>query len=229
VKPATQILARRTVKPLEPGQSITIASDVFADLVPGTGKVALSVTPTAALDVATLLAALDRYPLGCTEQIVSRALPLLYVSELSANAGITADTGIDERIGKAIEIVLARQGSEGAFGLWSPGGDDAWLDAYVTDFLTRARTRGFLVSDDQFKLALDRLRDRRRARALLRALCARPERHGAGRRPPLHRRRQAEQSVVGGRKGRDRRGPRHARRPRAGREGLRRRARRPAR
>ena len=50
---------------------------------------------------------------------------------------------IDERIAKAIEIVLARQGSEGAFGLWSPGGDDAWLDSYVTDFLTRARTRGF--------------------------------------------------------------------------------------
>ena len=43
--------------------------------------------------------------------------------------------------------MLARQGSEGAFGLWSPGGDDAWLDAYVTDFLTRARARGFSVSD----------------------------------------------------------------------------------
>ena len=55
--------------------------------------------------------------------------------------------------------MLARQGSEGAFGLWSPGGDDAWLDAYVTDFLTRARARGFSVSDDQFKLALDRLRN----------------------------------------------------------------------
>ena len=159
VRPATQILARRTVKPLEPGQSITLASDVFADLVPGTGKVALSVTPTAALDVATLIAALDRYPLGCTEQIVSRALPLLYLSELSAGAGIANDAGIDERIAKAIEIVLARQGSEGAFGLWSPGGDDAWFDAYVTDFLTRARARGFSVPDDQFKLALDRLRN----------------------------------------------------------------------
>jgi uncharacterized protein YfaS (alpha-2-macroglobulin family) len=159
VKPATQILARRTVKPLEPGQSITIGSDVFSDLVKGTGKVALSVTPTAALDVATLIAALDRYPLGCTEQIVSRALPLLYVSELSADAQVAADRGIDERIAKAIEIVLARQGSEGAFGLWSPGGDDAWLDAYVTDFLTRARARGLAVSDDQFKLALDRLRN----------------------------------------------------------------------
>jgi hypothetical protein len=90
---------------------------------------------------------------------VSRALPLLYVNELSLDAQLAVDTGVDERIAKAIETVLARQGSEGAFGLWSPGGDDAWLDAYVTDFLTRARARGFSVPDDQFKLALDRLRN----------------------------------------------------------------------
>ena len=41
----------------------------------------------------------------------------------------------------------------GSFGLWSAGGDDAWLDAYVTDFLTRARGRGFSVPDEAFKLA----------------------------------------------------------------------------
>jgi uncharacterized protein YfaS (alpha-2-macroglobulin family) len=159
VNPATQTLARRTVKSLEPGQSITVGSDVFSGLVPGTGTVALSVTPTAALDVATLLAALDRYPLGCTEQIVSRALPLLYVSELSFDAELPADDDIDRRVAKAIEIVLARQGSEGGFGLWSPGGADAWLDAYVTDFLTRARARGLKFPDDRFKLALNRLRN----------------------------------------------------------------------
>ena len=159
VHPATQILARRTVKPLEPGQSITVSKDVFTDLVPGTGNVALSVTPTAALDVASLIGALDRYPLGCTEQIVSRAIALLYVNELALTAQLAVDGEIDGRIQKAIETVLARQGSEGAFGLWSPGGDDAWLDAYVTDFLTRARARNFAVSDLQFKLALDRLRN----------------------------------------------------------------------
>ena len=84
----------RTVKPLEPGQSITLSNDVFANLVPGTGKLALSVTPTAALDVASLLAALDRYPLGCTEQIVSRALPLLYVNDMALDAKLAAEKKI---------------------------------------------------------------------------------------------------------------------------------------
>ena len=55
--------------------------------------------------------------------------------------------------------LLTRQDSNGAFGLWSVGGDDLWLDAYVTDFLTRARERGFAVPQTASTLALDRLRN----------------------------------------------------------------------
>ncbi len=159
VKPSTQVLARRTVKPIAKGESLTLSSDLFADLVPGTGGVSLSVGVSTALDAASLLKALDRYPYGCSEQITSRALPLLYVNELASAAHLALDDAIDQRIRDAIDRVLARQSSNGSFGLWGIGGDDAWLDAYVTDFLTRARERGFTVPDTAFKLALDRLRN----------------------------------------------------------------------
>jgi hypothetical protein len=86
-------------------------------------------------------------------------MPLLYVNELAAGAHLAQDTEIDQRIKDAIERLLARQGSNGSFGLWSAGGDDAWLDAYVTDFLTRAREKGFGVPDVLFKTALDRIRN----------------------------------------------------------------------
>ena len=159
VRPATQILARRTVKPLARGESLVLSNDLFADLVPGSGSVALSVGVSTALDAAALLAALDRYPFGCSEQIASRALPLLYVNDLATSAQLALDTSVDQRIRDSIERLLARQGSNGSFGLWSAGGDDVWLDSYVTDFLTRARERGFAVPDIGFKLALDRLRN----------------------------------------------------------------------
>jgi hypothetical protein len=159
VKPATQTLTRRTVRPIAKGESITLSSDLIADLVPGTGAVALSIGPSTALDVASLLKALDRYPYGCSEQIASRAMPLLYVNELAAEAHLALDDAIDQRVRDAIDRILARQGSNGSFGLWSAGGDDAWLDAYVTDFLTRARERGFAVPDVAFKLALERLQN----------------------------------------------------------------------
>jgi uncharacterized protein YfaS (alpha-2-macroglobulin family) len=159
VKPATQVLTRRTVRPLARGESFTLSSDLFADLVPGTGAVALSVGPSTALDAAALLKALDRYPFGCSEQITSQALPLLYVNELAAEQQLALDSGVEQRIRDAIDRLLARQSSNGSFGLWGVGGDDGWLDAYVTDFLTRARERGFAVPDIAFKLALDRLRN----------------------------------------------------------------------
>jgi alpha-2-macroglobulin len=159
VKPATQVLARRSIRTLAKGESLTLTSDMFRDLVPGTGTVSLSAGLSTALDAATILQALDRYPHGCSEQITSRAMPLLYVNELAAGAHLAQDENVDQRIKDAIERLLARQGSNGSFGLWSAGGDDAWLDAYVTDFLTRAREKGFAVPDVLFKNALDRIRN----------------------------------------------------------------------
>jgi uncharacterized protein YfaS (alpha-2-macroglobulin family) len=49
VRPATQILARRTVRPLGRGESVTLSNDLFADLVPGTGSVSVSVGVSSAL------------------------------------------------------------------------------------------------------------------------------------------------------------------------------------
>src|SRR5580692_10741763 len=159
VKPATQILTRRSVRTLAKGESLTLTSDMFSDLVEGTGSVSISASLSTALDAATILKALDRYPHGCSEQITSRAMPLLYVNDLAVGAHLAMDTAIDQRIRDAIDRLLARQGSNGSFGLWSAGGDDAWLDAYVTDFLTRAREKGFAVPDMLFKTALDRIRN----------------------------------------------------------------------
>jgi uncharacterized protein YfaS (alpha-2-macroglobulin family) len=93
---------------------------MFADLVPGTGGVAISVGPSTALDAATLLKALDRYPFGCSEQIASRALPLLYVNELATESQL-APTADSQRIRDAIDRLLARQGSSSslACGRWA--------------------------------------------------------------------------------------------------------------
>lgn len=159
VKPATQILARRTVRTLAKGESLTLSGDMFSDLIRGTGGVSVSVSQSSALDAAAILQALDRYPFGCSEQITSRALPLLYVNELATEARLAIDNAADQRIRDAIDRLLARQGSNGSFGLWSAGGDDNWLDAYVTDFLTRAREKGFTVPDVAFRQALDNLRN----------------------------------------------------------------------
>ncbi|MBS0247720.1 MAG: alpha-2-macroglobulin family protein [Proteobacteria bacterium] len=159
VRPATQILTRRSVRQLAKGETLTLSNDVFADFVPGTGRAGLSVAISTSLDAATLLNALDRYPFGCSEQITSRAVAMLYINDLAAQARLVPDGEIDTRIKDAIARLTARQGANGSFGLWSVGGEDPWLDAYVTDFLTRAREKKFDVPQTAMTLALDRLRN----------------------------------------------------------------------
>ncbi|WP_061933311.1 alpha-2-macroglobulin family protein [Aureimonas sp. AU22] len=139
------------------GGSLDLGPDILADIQPGTGRATVSVTRFGGFDVAGVVAALDLYPYGCTEQLTSRALPLLYLDQTVLAAGLPGTQDVSERVGAAIRGVLANQDSAGSFGLWAPGGGDLWLDSYVTDFLTRARETGYDVPAEGFTLALDNL------------------------------------------------------------------------
>jgi hypothetical protein len=152
-------VARQTRFDLAAGQSFTFDAAAFAGLDPATGLATLAVGPIARMNAPGLLAALDRYPYGCTEQITSGAMPLLYLSEVARAMGLPGAENIALRIDQAVTEVLANQTAEGAFGLWSPAAGDLWLDAYVTDFLSRARAQGFTVPDVAFRQALDNLRN----------------------------------------------------------------------
>ena len=151
---------RRDRFALAPGQAFTVTPDIFAGFRPGTGTATLALGAAARFDTPGLLAALDRYPLGCTEQVTSRALPLLYLSSVAQTLGLVPDAGAEARIAGAIDAVLLNQSPAGSFGLWRPDGGDLWLDAYVTDFLSRARAGGHAVPDRAFGAALDNLANR---------------------------------------------------------------------
>ncbi|MTH96443.1 alpha-2-macroglobulin [Roseibium sp. RKSG952] len=152
---------RRSVFTLGGGNSLTLDANTFAGLRPETASVTVTTGGAARIDVAGLLQALDRYPYGCTEQTTSRALPLLYLNEVAEAAGLGTDDAIRKRVVAAIENVLANQSANGTFGLWNSfNGGDLWLDAYVADFLTRAREKGYRVQDTGFTNALDNLENR---------------------------------------------------------------------
>ena len=180
LEPTVQQTQATTLDP--GGEGLTLDAAALADaeggFMPGTGAWLVSVSGAGALDIPGLLQALDRVPYGCTEQVTSLALPLLYLDPVAAAVGLGGtelgaagadgddqQSNITERIDKAIAQVLASQASSGGFGLWGPGGRagsssaDLWLDAYVGDFLTRAREQGHAVPDSAFNLAIDNLRN----------------------------------------------------------------------
>ncbi|TCN31361.1 alpha-2-macroglobulin family protein [Sinorhizobium americanum] len=159
VRPAALPITQRQVVNIAAGSSLTVDDQLLADSLLQGASVSLNVTRSAAFDIPALLMSLDRYPYGCAEQTTSRALPLLYLSELSKQSGLAEDGEVAKRVQEAIYRVLSYQSSSGSFGLWSPGSGDLWLDAYVTDFLTRAREQKFDVPEQAMVQALENLQN----------------------------------------------------------------------
>jgi uncharacterized protein YfaS (alpha-2-macroglobulin family) len=153
--------ARHSLVELAPGQELTLGQDVLAGLRLASARATISAGTAARFNTAGLLAALDTYPYGCTEQITSQALPLLALGPMAREMGLAGAKDIDTRLREMIARVLLNQTTEGGFGLWNANsGSDFWLDAYVTDFLSRARAQGVEVPQRAFRAALDNLRTR---------------------------------------------------------------------
>ena len=133
---------------LLPGESWTLSAEALAAYLPGNSAVTLSFSPTP-LDETALLSSLSRYPYGCTEQITSRALPLLMADPLARAAALDGVDGSRAIIQEAIATLLNRQANDGAIGLWRIGDRDArsWVGAYAVDFLSRAQEAGYTVPD----------------------------------------------------------------------------------
>ncbi|MES5098702.1 alpha-2-macroglobulin family protein [Agrobacterium sp. BA1120] len=159
VRPAVlPVTTRRNIQ-IAPNSSLTVDGNLLAESMLLGSSVAVNVTRSPAFDVPGLVMMLDKYPYGCAEQTTSRALPLLYLSELMKQRGGVDDPDIHKRVQDAIYRVLSFQSSSGGFGLWGPGEGDLWLDAYITDFLTRAREQSFDVPEAAMVQALTNLQN----------------------------------------------------------------------
>ncbi len=140
---------------LGPGESYMLSQDKFSGFLRNSAEFTLSVDAMPGLTPAPFLAELRRYPYGCTEQTVSTAMPLVFVEELGGFEGMS---NLDQRrqVQKAITRLVARQDSDGIFGLWKAGDGYSrpWLQLYVTDFMLKAKERGFDVPDSSLKSAI---------------------------------------------------------------------------
>ena len=160
VRPAQLPEVQRIARQVAPGDSFKLGPDLVAAYLPGTGEVLTSLGGRPDFDLAGVVRGLDRYPYGCIEQTVSRALPLLYAADLERELGLVEDdAGLTRRVQGSIGRVLEMQRWDGSFALWdSYGTTETWLSSYAMDFLTRARVKGYAVPDFAYKEGLDWLR-----------------------------------------------------------------------
>lgn len=146
---------------LDPGETFQLTSAVTEPYVPGSANVAVSFSRLRGVEPGPLLDALYRYPYGCSEQLTSSAMPLLFIDVLGGEIGLGPERAVRPRVQEAVNQLLNRQGPDGAIGLWRVGDRWAspWLGAYVTDFLYRAKAEGYGVPTEALERAYSSLQD----------------------------------------------------------------------
>jgi len=159
VRATNPLTTERRIVALPPGTSYLLTTALTDGYDAGGLAMTLTADSVPPIDTATLLRWLYLYPYGCAEQTTSTALPLLYAAALDADGVLrTTPEELSERVDDAIARLSAMQAPDGDFGLWSWRGDrSAWLTAYVTDFLSRARELGHEVPDTVLLRAYDAL------------------------------------------------------------------------
>ncbi|MBZ4418423.1 alpha-2-macroglobulin [Myxococcus sp. RHSTA-1-4] len=91
---------------------------------------------------------LEKYPYGCTEQLVSRAFPAVVLKGRKELLGQGPQVA-EESFATALQTLRTRQNEEGAFGLWAANSYAPTLPSiYALHFLTEAKERGFVVPQD---------------------------------------------------------------------------------
>jgi len=150
-------VVRTTTEQQGPGQSYTPSYTLMSGLAAGDVTLQVSYSPFRGFDPAAIAVALQRYPYGCTEQLVSTAYPLLYAQSLTSDPKLKRTPAA---LAGAVGKLLDRQTLDGAFGLWRVGDGEAdpWLGAYATDFLLEARAQGIPVPDAAIDKAMSAMR-----------------------------------------------------------------------
>lgn len=100
---------------------------------------------------------LQKFPYGCTEQLVSQAWPAL-VLRSRPEFGYSADK-VQTNFESVLHILRSRQNAEGAFGFWAANSHVSdFQTVYAAHYLTEAKQKGFPVPNDMLSRALVYLR-----------------------------------------------------------------------
>lgn len=105
----------------------------------------LEVSRIPSVDISRRFDFLYNYQHHCTEQLTSKALPLLFVSQFKAIDEQEAEK-IKTNVQEAIRQIYSRQLPNGGFIYW-PGNAvaDEWISSYTGMFLTLAQEKGYAV------------------------------------------------------------------------------------
>ena len=143
VRNPNPVVTLRDSRWIEAGQSGELSYNLNGS--PANNRIQLEVSRIPSVDISRRFNFLYNYQHHCTEQLVSKALPLLFVSQFKDVDNKEAEK-IKVNVQEAIRQVYGRQLPNGGFVYWSGNAvADEWISSYAGMFLTLAQEKGYAV------------------------------------------------------------------------------------
>ena len=143
VRNPNPIVTLRNSQWIETGQSKDLSYNLSSSST--NNQIKLEVSRIPSVDISRRFDFLYNYQHHCTEQLTSKALPLLFVAQFKTIDKTEAEK-IKTNVQEAIRQIYGRQLPNGGFVYW-PGNAvaDEWISSYAGMFLTLAQEKGYAV------------------------------------------------------------------------------------
>ena len=143
VRNPNPVVTLRNSQWAEAGQSKELSYNLSSSSA--NNQIKLEVSRIPSVDISRRFDFLYNYQHHCTEQLTSKALPLLFVGQFKTIDKIEAEK-IKTNLQEAIRQIYGRQLPNGGFVYW-PGNAvaDEWISSYAGMFLTLAQEKGYAV------------------------------------------------------------------------------------
>lgn len=143
VRNPNPVVTLRNSQWVEAGQSKELSYNLSSSSA--NNQIKLEVSRIPPVDISRRFDFLYNYQHHCTEQLTSKALPLLFIGQFKTIDKIEAKK-IKTNVQEAIRQIYGRQLPNGGFVYW-PGNAvaDEWISSYAGMFLTLAQEKGYAV------------------------------------------------------------------------------------
>ena len=143
VRNPNPVVTLRNSQWVEAGQSKELSYNLSSSSA--NNQIKLEVSRIPSVDISRRFDFLYNYQHHCTEQLTSKALPLLFIGQFKTIDKIEAEK-IKTNVQEAIRQIYGRQLPNGGFVYW-PGNAvaDEWINSYAGMFLTLAQEKGYAV------------------------------------------------------------------------------------
>lgn len=155
VRPQTPYVTTTISGSFKPGSKSKVLID--RRMYPHYRKLTASASPLPLGIGHGLIQYLTAYPHGCTEQLVSKAIPALVLRN-RPEFGYSPKK-VEANLNRTLRVLRQRQNARGAFGFWAANSHVSDFQVvYALHFLTEAKDKGYPVPRDMLRRGLSYLR-----------------------------------------------------------------------